>query len=641
MLIGWVPISLILMATLPRRLSVVTAVVGGWLILPPAGISISGLSSYTKQSALTYGVLLGTLLLMPDRLLRFRPHWSDLLVVAYCAAPFFSSLANGLGAYDGGSAVAAQFSRWALPYIVGRIHFQGERSLRDLLVGMFAGATLLIPFCLYEMRMSPTLLPRVYGLGAFTGMRLGGWRPRIFFPDGLELGLWMSMCLLSGFWLWRSGAFQRLWGFSVGRTVFPALAVVTVLCRSSGALALLAIGMGVFWATKRFRSRLAMILLISAPVIYVAVRVPNVWDYSGTVAFLRNNFDADRAQSFEFRLHNEDILVEKAMERPLFGWGGWGRSRVYNEEGRDISVTDGLWIIVLGTSGMFGLASFLGMFFVPGFIFVWKYAPADWTSPTAAGQAAAVCISSLFVIDSLLNGFPNGVYIVLLGGLVASLQMGRESSFPDGNAKGRRPPKFLSAQAAQAVQAVASPDSAEVRLANRYIEMARSSGRGGAGAEAVAAWRHALELLENHCEASPGDQRRVRRRLDCLNDFAWFLSTRPDPEGGDRTEAVTLARQTTEAEPNDPVYWNTLALALCRAGDDLGALEAAERAMDLADASTGFDSVVLALAHARIGRKDDARRWLAAAKQWRKHNRVDGETLDALIREAEAALRPE
>lgn len=637
MLIGWVPISLMLMATLPRRLSVVTAVVGGWLILPPAAISISGLSAFTKQSALTYGVLLGTLLLMPDRLLRFRPHWLDLWVVAYCVAPFLSSMTNGLGAYDGGSAVAAQISMWALPYIVGRIHFQGERSLRDLLVGMFTGATFLIPFCLFEMRLSPTLLPRVYGMGTYTGLRLGGWRPRVLFSEGLELGLWMSMCVLAGFWLWRSGTLQRLLGFSVGRVVLPTLAVVTLLCRSSGALALLAIGIGVFWTTKRFRSRLAMILLISSPWIYVGVRIPNVWDYSGTVSFLAENFDADRAQSFEFRLQNEDILVEKAMEKPLFGWGGWGRSRVYNEDGRDISITDGLWIIALGTTGVFGLASFLGMFLVPGFVFVWKYGPADWTSSTAAGQAAAVCISSLFAIDSLLNAFPNGVYLVLLGGLVASLQKGRESSFPDGNAKGRRPYKFPSAQPAQAV---ASPDSSEVRLANRYIETARRSGRDGAGAEAVAAWRHALELLEIHCGASPGDKRRVRRRLDCLNDFAWFLSTRPDPEGGDRTEAVTLARRTTEAEPKDPVYWNTLALALCREGDDLGALEAAKRAMNLAGASTGFDSVVLALAHARIGRKDDARRWLARAKQWRKHNQVDGETLNALIREAEAALGP-
>jgi len=61
--------------------------------------------------------------------------------------------------------------------------------------------------------------------------------------------------------------------------------------------------------------------------------------------------------------------------------------------------------------------------------------------------------------------------------------------------------------------------------------------------------------------------------------------------------------------------------------------------MDLADASTGFDFVVLALAHARIGRKDEAGRWLAAAQQWRDLNRTGDPVLDDLLGEANAALR--
>ena len=27
-------------------------------------------------------------------------------------------------------------------------------------------------------------------------------------------------------------------------------------------------------------------------------------------------------------------------QRPLFGWGGWGRSRVFNERGDDITIAD-------------------------------------------------------------------------------------------------------------------------------------------------------------------------------------------------------------------------------------------------------------------------------------------------------------
>ena len=52
-------------------------------------------------------------------------------------------------------------------------------------------------------------------------------------------------------------------------------------------------------------------------------------------------------------------MLERASERILFGWGRFGRSRVYNEYGSDISVTDGRWIITLG---QFGVVGFMGEF---------------------------------------------------------------------------------------------------------------------------------------------------------------------------------------------------------------------------------------------------------------------------------------
>ena len=41
--------------------------------------------------------------------------------------------------------------------------------------------------------------------------------------------------------------------------------------------------------------------------------------------------DRDRAESFDFRLDNDNLLIGKAMKRPLFGWGGGGRSRIVYE----------------------------------------------------------------------------------------------------------------------------------------------------------------------------------------------------------------------------------------------------------------------------------------------------------------------
>ena len=45
----------------------------------------------------------------------------------------------------------------------------------------------------------------------------------------------------------------------------------------------------------------------------------------------------------------------------MFGWGRWGRSRIYDEWGNDIGVTDGRWIITLGQFGIFGFLAEFGL----------------------------------------------------------------------------------------------------------------------------------------------------------------------------------------------------------------------------------------------------------------------------------------
>ena len=86
---------------LPARRAVVASIVGAWLLLPPAAIPISGLPDYDKMMAATLGIMLGTLIFQPNRLLEFRPRWFDLPMLCWCLAPLISSLDNGLGLYDG------------------------------------------------------------------------------------------------------------------------------------------------------------------------------------------------------------------------------------------------------------------------------------------------------------------------------------------------------------------------------------------------------------------------------------------------------------------------------------------------------------------------------------------------------------
>ena len=62
-------------------------------------------------------------------------------------------------------------------------------------------------------------------------------------------------------------------------------------------------------------------------------------------------------------------LLAKANQKPFFGWGTWGRNRVYDQEsGTDVSITDGAWILRFGMFGWLGYLSLFGLFATA----VWK-----------------------------------------------------------------------------------------------------------------------------------------------------------------------------------------------------------------------------------------------------------------------------
>ena len=64
------------------------------------------------------------------------------------------------------------------------------------------------------------------------------------------------------------------------------------------------------------------------------------------------------------------------MEKPLFGWGGWGRNRVFSkEDGKDLSITDGQWAIEIGETGILGFLIYYAILFTPLF-----YAPKNLSS---------------------------------------------------------------------------------------------------------------------------------------------------------------------------------------------------------------------------------------------------------------------
>jgi tetratricopeptide (TPR) repeat protein len=118
-------------------------------------------------------------------------------------------------------------------------------------------------------------------------------------------------------------------------------------------------------------------------------------------------------------------------------------------------------------------------------------------------------------------------------------------------------------------------------------------------------------MLKAHQEAQSTDVNGMGGWL--LDQLAWFLATCPDPNFRDVQRAVRLAQQATSHTPPPNMtagsYWHTLGVAYYRAGNWKQALEAFEKGRELQQSAASRDWFFQAMAHWRLGHKDEARRY--------------------------------
>ena len=201
-------------------------------------------------------------------------------------------------------------------------------SIKDLAWGVFLGGVIYIPLCWTEIVLSPQLHMWVYGWHPhdfIQSIRGNSYRPVIFMHHGLMVGMWMAAATLCGIGLWRLKMLEEikpLWDrFKVPNWIRPSwvplfLLFTFVCCQSLGAFALFLQAMVVLFLSFRFKSVLPLLLLIAFPVCQMGMKVIKKGEYSSNSVDMIAKFSEDRAASLEFRLINEKILVEKALEKP-------------------------------------------------------------------------------------------------------------------------------------------------------------------------------------------------------------------------------------------------------------------------------------------------------------------------------------
>ncbi|WP_096787991.1 hypothetical protein [Rhodobacter sp. CZR27] len=358
----------------------------------------------------------------------------NLLIAAALVTPFLTALTNpepvlaggrlipSIRLYDAVSMVSGVLVT-LLPFLLARRYLSTPAAREKLLRAFVAGGLAYSALILIEVRLSPQLNTWIYGYfphSFLQHIRAGGFRPIVFLPHGLWVGIFMAMTVLAALTLSRLAGTSR----ERRRWLLTALwlVIVLVLSKTLGALAitlLLAPVALLLGPRKQMMVAAALgAVLLLYPMLRGAGWIP-VQQISGWAAAI----DAERAQSLNFRLQNEDMLLERANLKPVFGWGGWGRSRVYDPAtGEDLSVTDGAWIIVAGTTGWAGYLALFGLLVIPA---LRQAIGRNRGHATFAASGAAMMLAANYV-DLLPNATLTPITWMLAGALAGGYASARQ-----------------------------------------------------------------------------------------------------------------------------------------------------------------------------------------------------------------------
>lgn len=433
----WPLVSLAFFRKLALPVAISATVIGGYLMLPTeGGFKVTGLPSIDKTTMPPLLALMFAAIFARDAP-DVRPGWLPrspvvlILIALLIVGKFGTFLTNpdplvfgttflpALTLYDTIARVQTAIML-LVPFILARKFLataEAHRIFLSVLVVAALGYSLL---ALYEVRMSPQLNNMIYGYFPHSWMqhiRRDGFRPIVFLQHGLWVGIFFACAVLAAAGLARIRDLPR-------RNLYAAAAVWLLFTLY------MAKSLGAFSTTLL----LLPILLVMAPrlqVLIVGIIGMSILTYPilrgagfvpvDAISELAESISADRAESFIFRLNNEDLLLARANERPLFGWGAWGRSFIFDEEGRNISVTDGYWIIVIGVGGWVEYIGEFGLLCLTPLILALRRKTFD-VSPATAALSVVLVVN---LIDLIPNAGVTAVTWMMAGALAGRLELGR------------------------------------------------------------------------------------------------------------------------------------------------------------------------------------------------------------------------
>ncbi len=425
MFLAWPVVVLVLFRYLPAHRALIASLLAGWLLLPPAYLSVAGLT-IGKSDVERIPILLGVLLFHRRTLTSFRPRWFDIPAALFCLCPLVSGLVNELGLRFS----LIQFYRdcvfWLLPYLLARAMIRTPAQFRELGIAFAAAAVLYAPLCLFEVRYG--LRFSEWFVGSATSRQLlganrgGTFRPTVLLRDGFVLTMMQGFGVLLLFWLWFSRVLRR-WG-PIPLVLFAALPLtVVVLAKSWGSTFLTALGLGTLLAVHFTRTRIWLAALVLAVPLYMGVRLTGAVSTETLVVPILK-VAPHKVRTFQHRLKTEDRIAERMAKKPVFGFGHFGLWR----QGKEPHL-DGFWLFTVTRTGIASLALWVAFALLPVALFLYRTPARLWASEGEGTAAVVAVFLTLIAIDALQNNYVAAPFLALLGAL--SSHSGGDEARPD------------------------------------------------------------------------------------------------------------------------------------------------------------------------------------------------------------------
>jgi len=437
-LYSWPLVVAILFRTTSKPTALLAAILAGYLLLPEQIVlDLQGLPPLNKNTIPALAAFFVVLMMNTGPDTPFQKGWlpqgilPKILIFGLAISTFPTVITNSdplsyglkflpaLRFWDAFSMIMTILTI-LLPLFLGRKFLARPDQQRLLLVALAIAGAFYSLLALFEIRMSPQLNNMVYGFFPSSWLqhiRGNGFRPLVFLNHGLWLAIFFSAAILAAFGLIRLSENPRKLIF-----LFAGLwlLMTLILSRSLGALAITLILLPAVILLGKRQILMVAATLSTIVLIYPMLRGAGLVPVDQIMEWAQG-ISSERAASLSFRFGNEDVLLEKARQRPLFGWGGWGRNFVFDDLGTRTSLTDGYWILIIGKGGWIRYLMEFGLLCFPPILAV--------LYPRRYQLGFETSLLMLILVGNLIDLLPNAtitpVTWMIAGAVWGRLELGR------------------------------------------------------------------------------------------------------------------------------------------------------------------------------------------------------------------------